>query len=312
MASGTGYWGWEDACDVLTESLRTNGLFHWGEIRDTVGEEAYGTMQWLRGDSRVWVVDHADIAPKPRRSMVDYARVDGAELGRPSSQLATIGAPEPVTPHSGDVPGHTCGMTDIDTMDYELAHHVHHRTLASVNDWFVRDLMVSFYDRIALDIERQIQKQVGRAHDEEFAFVGKGNSGTGTVATEAREPMGTNAITQAGIGVARSNPQVPFPHGLVCMISPEQAMQLFGNSSAKMENMSAGGISLVTSPAVKFGGSQNRFMNVVAANGSIRVALSGIEVDAVRQNAGTVIRARYSMGVRVEPHLAARIFSYRN
>lgn len=312
MASGAGHWGWEDACEVLTESLRTNGLFHWGEIRDTVGEEAYGTMQWLRGDSRVWVVDHADIEPRQRRSMIDYAHVDGAELGRPGSEHVAIGDPVPASPHAEEIPRPTCAMEDMETTDYELAHHVPHRTMGSVNDRFVRDLMASFYGRIALDVERQIQRQAGRVHDKELAFVGEKDPGITAVAPEVREPMEGSAITRAGIGVVRANPQVPFPHGLVCMISPEQAMQLFGNGSASLESMSADGIALVTSPAVRFGGSWNRFMNVVAASGSIRVALSRIEVDAARHDRGTTIRARYSMGVRVEPRMAARIFSYRN
>jgi len=277
-----------------------------------VGEEVYGSMQWLRGDSRVWVVDHADVEPKPRRTMIDYARVDGAELGRPGSQRAAIGDPVPVSPHAGEVPPVTCGVADIETMDYELAHHVPHRTMGSVNDWFVRDLMASFYGKIALDVEKRIQKQVGRAHDKEFAFVGKRDPGISTVAPEAREPMEGSSITRAGISVVRSNPQIPFPRGLVCMISPEQAMQLFGNGSARMESMSTDGIALVTSPAVRFGGSWNRFMNIVAASGSIRVALSRIEVDAERQDHGTIIRARYSMGVSVDLRMAARIYSYRN
>jgi len=71
------------------------------------------------------------------------------------------------------------------------------------------------------------------------------------------------------------------------------------------------GIGLVTSPAVRFGRSHDRYMGVVAARRSIRVALSRIEVEAVRQKRGTSIKARYSMGVDVEPGMAAKIFSYR-
>jgi len=313
-SAADGWWGWEDTCALLTTSLQRNGLFNWGEIRDVVGEEAYGDMQWTRGKNHVWVVRHGDIAPKPRRSLLDYAHTVGAGLhGTGTSRHVVI--EEPASGDSRpDMPEiePTCRMVKMGVRDYELSHYATRETINAAGVGFVRDLMVSFRDRIVRDMEREIQSQIGGASDDDFAFVdGSEKKGKNVAKVTIQDPLEAEKITNAGIRVVRKNPQIPFPHGLVCMISPEQATQLFGSSSVRMERMSAYGIDLVTSPAVKFSRNYDRYMNAVVAQRSLRAAISRIEVDTMRQKAGTLIRARYSMGASVEPRMAARIYSYR-
>ncbi|MDD9808587.1 MAG: hypothetical protein OXU25_01985 [Thaumarchaeota archaeon] len=313
MAPGADHgWGWEDTCAVMTASLQKNGLFHWDEIRDVVDEDAYARMQWARGDRRVWVVRHSDIAPRLRHTMLDYAHVAGAELrGTGPSRHVVAGEPAPCGEGQGE-PRPTCAMVEVEAADHELTHYVTHRMLGATGIGFVRDLMASFRDRIAMDVEREIQRQVGDAPDRDFAFVDASERRDRFVAADTvQDPLEAEKITNAAIRVVRNNPQVPFPRGLVCMLSPEQSVQLFGGGSARADGRGVFGIGTVTSPAVEFDRSRGRYVNVVAARNALRVALSRIEVEAVREKGGASIKARYCMGVSVDPRMAAKIFSYR-
>ncbi len=173
------------------------------------------------------------------------------------------------------------------------------------------DILVSFYDAIALQAESAVHNIVAKMNEENFADVVSMKQNSEIMKIAEEDPLDANKIADAASAIIRRNPDVPYPQGLVCMVSPAQAMQLFDESAVRADHLNVYGIDTIVSPAVGFNRDYHKYEAIVTPKKSILVALSLLEIDAVPDGSGTHIRAQYALGVTIDPSKAVKIISWR-
>ena len=300
---------WEELCKIMTGTIRRNGLFHWGEIRSVVSEDVYMQMQWLRGSDRLWVVDRNDVFPKPRTSMMDYATISRIGLYEKPRRRVLLKDPMRIQPRLTNPPNHpTCETVDVNISLHKLCHYVNSDTLNFVHDNFIRDLVLSFYDAVVHDVETEIYTKFLEIPDTSFAYVEENNKNHDCT-THTCMPLNHDMIGRASINITRQNPQVPFPHGLVCMAAPDPANRLFGQSIEHTEPGNIFGVDVIPSSALNHDPDPKKYLNMVTAKNSIHIGLSDLEITTICGSNGTSIVARYSVGVSIDPQMTAKIIS---
>lgn len=263
-------------------------------------------MQTRRG-GRVWLARHDDMGRGHRRSALGCARVAGSDLGAGSAERhVVLGRPVPPGGQGGP-PEATCGLARVSTADRELYHYVERAALKAAGDGLVADIAASFYGEIALDVEASLHGGITGEDESRLARVVRlprpGSRGM------REELLSADWIDDAAGDIIRGSPDVPYPGGLMCMVSPVQAMQLSAKSHDGRPR--AGGIHTVVSPVVDSGSQPDRYEAIVAAKRSVLVALSMVEIGAERVGDGTMLTARYSVGTSIDPAQAAKVVSWR-
>lgn len=295
-----------DVCKVMTVSLQRNGCFHWGEIREVLGEEAYAGMQRWRDPERVWVVRHGSIRRGTRATILDHATVmESGEYGYSTSRHTLPRAPSAGRPDSP-----TCDVVDMVMKNHELWHRLDPDAASYASPGFIEDIVRSFQGAMALTVEEEVCGLLSTMKDQKFAMVDY-DGRAAHIKDIDQAALDADMISKAGVAIARVNPEVAFPQGIVAMVSPEQTSQLHGGATAGIGAESVMGIDTVTSPAIKYGEEREGYAAIVAAKGSIYASLSPIEIHAERENGGIGIVARYAVGVAAKPGKAAKVFSYR-
>lgn len=299
---------WEETCRILTLSLKKYSTFHWEEIAAELGDDAYGGMQHQR-ENRVWVVDPASIEPRPRRSILDYASVGGAGIRCEDSGNVVIGLPASSPP--SDAPHMTCAPASMAVKTSTLTHAIDHKALKGAPAGLLRDIMGSFYSEITLSLEEAAYAELFKTDRNRLADVMEMERMSEPMTVRDEKPLSRGLIASAAAKISRKNRHVSFPDGLVCLASPEQAMQLIGDSAELARHMNVAGIDVLATPVIGFDQSRERHVAFVVAKRSIRVALSQVEVDASRTKNGIRIAAQYAAGVTVDPGEAVRVESWR-
>jgi len=302
--------GWARRCAALTGSLRRHGMFNWEEIREELGREECEDMQTQR-ESRVWLVDRADMGRGSRRTALDCAHVAGADLhGSPAEHHVLLGRPSDTTGQDYSVPSEATGrLARVETKDRSLVHYIGHKALKAAHAGLVGDIAMSFYSEIALNVEATIHGELERASESGLAEVVKMERRGSDMHMPPEDPLSADKIADAAAAVIRSNPDVPCPRGLFCMVSPEQAIQALDSGAGRRPRVY--GIDAVISPAVKFDTDYRRYTAMVAPKRSVLVALSMIEIDARREGDGTVLTARYAAGASIDPTQTAKVVSWK-
>ncbi|MDD9809062.1 MAG: hypothetical protein OXU25_04400 [Thaumarchaeota archaeon] len=295
---------WAGICRIMTRSLKRYSAFHWEEIASTVGEDAYGKMQHQRGN-RVWVVDAASIAPRPRRSILDHASVGTAGVHGEDSVHIVVGTPAPKASHM------TCSPVEMDVKTCTLVHSIDHRALKGAPEGLLQGIVDSIYSEITLGVEEAAYADLLKTDKSRLAGTVEMKRNSEPMTVKDEDPLEPGLVAAAAAKIARMHRHVPFPDGLVCLASPAQAVQLAWDSAGRARSMSVAGIDVLATPVIEFDQSYGRYVAFVASKRSIRVALSRIEIDAVRIDNGVRIVAQYAVGARVDPNEAVRVESWR-
>ncbi|MDD9808531.1 MAG: hypothetical protein OXU25_01690 [Thaumarchaeota archaeon] len=298
---------WAGVCRTLTQSLRRYGAFHWTEIASTVEDGVYERMQRQR-ENRVWVFDLASMDPKPRRSILDHARVEGAELYGEGSAHIEIGIP---VDYSLDVTHMTCVADSVKAEKRTLVHTIDRKALKGAPESLLQDVAGSFYEAITLGIEEAIYDELLKTDASQLSSVVSLEKKSDHMKIREEAPLSAGHVASAAANISRAHPNVPFPDGLVCLASPSLATQLIDGSTERARAMNVGGTDVLATPVIRFDQSYERHVSFVVAKRSVRVALSEVEVDVNRTDNRVSIVAQYAMGARVDPKQATRIESWR-
>ena len=300
---------WGELCDKMERAFRGNLPVEIG-LRGLLGD-AYDAHMPRRADGNpVWEVAYADIAPAPRRSMLDHSNVAMVGSHEPHHRFHLLDRmPQaPQDPENvSNIP--TDGEMRIDvTRMGTFWHHVDQNLLGAATGNIVRDAAVSFRDTMILCAERAIHGRL-RA-----AVAGSGllpsvlaGVAQGYDDVKITDTIGRNDIVYAAQEIVKATPQVAFPGDIVCMISPIQAMHLFAESSLDVSH-GIGGIDVIVSPAVGLDPTALHTA-LVAAKMSIGVAMSGLEVQIARTNDGIGLGAQFGVGANILPHMAVKVVS---
>lgn len=285
-------------------------MFNWEEIREELGKDEYEEMQTQR-ESRVWLVDHADMGCGSRRTALDCAYVAGADLhGKFAEHHVSLARPMVSTNYSGDFPPEvTCGIARIETTDHKLAHYIDRKALKAAPGGLMAYIVASFYAEIALRVEKSIHRELARGDESRLLAAMEMVRHGDRMSIRQEDPLSAEKIADAASTIIKHNPHVPYPQGLACMVSPAQAMQLPASTANGRPGVH--GIDTIVSPAVKFDDDRDCYEAMVAAKGSILVALSRIEIAADRVGDGTMLTVRYSSGVSIDPHQTVKVRSWK-
>jgi len=298
--------GFGDVCRVMTVSLQRNACFHWGEIREVLGERAYAGMQRQRGLERVWVVRHGGAGRGARGTVLDHAAVmESEDYGYAAIRNMLPHATSAARP---GMPAHDAhGMR---ATGHEQWCRLGPGEAGAAGPGLVEEIVKSFQGAAALTVEEEVCDIMSSTVDEGFALVSHGGSAV-RMAGNGRVALGAGMVSDAGAAIVRANPEVAFPQGIVAMVSPEQADQLREDATACMGAGKVHGIDVVTTPAIRYDEGIGGYAAIVAAKGSIRVSLSPMEIHASKEGGGVAIVARYGAGVAASPGKAAMVFSHR-
>lgn len=299
---------WAGICRLLTQSLKRYGAFHWTEIAAAVGDDVCDGMRRKREDSSVWLFDLASVDPRPRRTILDYVRVDEAELYAESFDHIEVGTP---SRSSLDVTHNTCSQAPLEVKRHTLVHTIDHKTLNGAPMRLLQEAVGSFYGEIALDIERAVYADLLSTDRSQLVTAMSMGRRSEPMAAREEDPLDAETVASAAAEISRVRPSVPFPDGLVCLASPSQAMQLVDGSTERARVMNVGGIDVLATPVIQFDQSHERHVAFVVAKRSIHVALSKMEVDVNRADNRVRIVAQCASGTRADPRDAARIESWR-
>ena len=298
--------GFGDVCKVMTVSLQRNGCFHWSEIREVLGEEAYAGMQRWRDPERVWVVRHGGAGSVARGTILDHATVmESEEYG-----CATTRHTLPRAPSSARPDGPTCDVYDMKIANHEQWHRLSPGAAGSARPGLIEEIVRSFREAVAMEVEEEVCGILSSMPDERFALVDY-DEYAARITDIDQTALSANMISGAGAAIARVNPEVAFPQGIVAMVSPEQASQLHGDATVELDAGSVQGIDIVTSTAVRYDKKAGGYAAIVASKGGIYVSLSPMEIHAFKEDGDICIVARYGVGAAVKPGKAAKVFSYR-
>jgi len=276
----------------------------------SVGREAYEDMQTQR-ESRVWLVDHAEMCRGSRRTALGCAHVAGADLhGGAAEHHVLLGRPSDTTGQDYSAPSEATGrLARIETEDRSLVHYIDSRALKAAHAGLVADVAASFYAEISLNVEATIHKMLERESESRLAEVVEMEREGSDMHMPPERPLSADKIADAAAAVVRRNPDVPCPRGLFCMASPEQAIQVLDSGAGRRPRVY--GIDTVASPAVKFDTDRRRYAAMVAPKRSVLVAMSMVEVSAERVSGGTVLTARYAAGASIDPPQTAKVVSWK-
>lgn len=300
--------GWAETCRTLTRSLKQYGAFHWTEVASAVGDDVCDGMRRQRGDSSVWLLDLASVDPRPRRSVLDYARVEEAELYGKSFAHVEVGAP---VDYSLDVAHMTCATAPLKVGKRTLVHTIDRRALNEAPESFLQDVVESFYGAITLGIESAVYSELFKTDARQLASSMTLEKKSDHMKIREEHPLDASHIATAAAEISRVRSHVQFPDGLVCLVSPSQATQLIGGATERARAMNVGGIDVLATPVIKFDQSYERHVAFVVAKRSMHVALSRMEVDVDRTDNRVRIVAQCAVGARADPKDAARIESWR-
>ena len=292
---------------MMTVSLQRHGHFHWGEIRNALGEGVYAGMQRWRDPDRVWVVRHGSAGPVGRGTMLDHATVLDAEgHGGGPGRHAVLYAP------TGERPKwDTCVAVITEGATHRHWHKIGPGVTSVTHPWLVEEIVRSFQGAMALNVEEEACKVLATMQEKDLALVDYDELEAGC-REQDRSGLDAARIARAGARIARTFPDVAFPRGVVAMMSPEQASQLSGDAATSAGGASVRGIDIVASPAIEYDEGREGYAAMVAAKGSIYVSLGPMEIHAAKEEDGGIgMVAQYVMSVALKPAKIAKVFSYR-
>ena len=301
---------WGELCSKIEGTFR-DGLPVKAGLEEALGDAYPAHMPRRAGGNPVWEVAYADIAPAPRRSMLDHSNVARVELHNTAHRFHLL-AREPVElPDPANSPG---GPTD-DVMQIDVSkkgvfwHHVNQNLLNNATGNIVRDIAASFRDTMILCAENAIHDclEVVGIDKQLLPPVYTGNARESRD-VKSKDVISRNDIVCAARTIVKENPHVEFPGDIVCMISPIQATHLFAEYPLDVSH-GIGGIDVIVSPAVGLIQSDEPHTALVAAKGSVGVALSGLEIKIVRTDDGVGLGAQFSVGAALSPHMAVKVVS---
>lgn len=307
----------EALCGLLTEHLRSRGSpgglseknNFWVWLKDELGDEEYGRQVFRHGSGEhSWRVWHAEMSPGPRCYVIDYADVEQVEMGETTSRrhlaLDWINA-------DNIIEGTRSRIVEIKCeKPVEVSHRLGNGAAMAAERNIAHDVMMSFHAAMATCVEAQVCRKFFKAHkDGKLAVTMKAKGTSGREGASAGGVLAAGDILDAAAKIAQKNPQVPFPRGIVCVLSPEQAVQLFNDPEVHVDSMDVCGIDMVVSPVMSSNGDSTARFAMVVAKRSISVAASRIEVRIHKNGDGEMLRAKYMTGVEINPKMTAAVVS---
>lgn len=255
-----------------------------------------------------WTVPLRRIAPRPRRSVLDYAKVREVSAHYSSWQRAAPWRPGRSQPASRD--GARAGVEVIGVeiaIQRPLVLDVTPEMVARDGGNVVRDVLASMRDEILLDVERKVRERLAGAKREDGLGYDLHIQNTRERGSYDKVPLGARHILEAGRGVARACPHASFPRGLFCLLTPSQALQLLREGSLDTRSMSVRGVDAVVSPLAGNRTDLEEHSAMVAVKDSVSVAMSRVRI-RITQDAGVCgIEASYDMGAEIVPRMTARL-----
>jgi len=113
-----------------------------------------------------------------------------------------------------------------------------------------RDVFASMRDEILLDVEGEARARLADTSTKSGLAYELYLQNTRKRGSYEKATLGARHILDAGRRIAGACPQVPFPGGLFCMLSPSQAVQLFHEGTFGVKSMSVCGVDVVVNPPV--------------------------------------------------------------
>ena len=147
---------WGELCDKIEGTFRGSLPVKIG-LEEALGDAYSAHMRRGAGSNPVWEVAYADIAPAPRRSMLDHSHVAMVGSHEPHHRFHLLDRTPKVPQDPENVSNiPTDGEMRIDvTRMGTFWHHVDHALLGAATGNIVRDAAVSFRDTMILCAERQ-------------------------------------------------------------------------------------------------------------------------------------------------------------
>lgn len=305
MGSPIGSW------EELTKSI-TGAIMAGSDVWQVIKEPPETVRLAADGRSPEWSLPIGRIAPRPRRSILDYAEVREVGMHYTSWQRAAPWRPGRAPPMPQD--GARAGVEVIDvkiSTRRSLLHDVTREMLSRDGGNVVRDVLASMRDEILLDVESEVRARLASTKREDGLGYDLHIQNTRQRGDYDRVPLGARHIIEAGKGAARACPHASFPHGLFCLLSPSQALQIMREGTLDTESMNVCGIDVVVSPLAGRRTDMEEHSAMVAVKGSVSVAMSAAKVK-ITQDAGVCgIEASYDMGAEIVPRMTARLVTER-
>lgn len=300
--------GCKTSWEHLTRSI-TTALSGTGSIWDAIRKET-GSPGEIRDEtgakSPVWLVPFARITPPPRRSVLGYAEV--SEIDPRHAAWRRVAPPRPAPGSAGPEDDLRQGAWTTEAGSCELRSLLQSvpRDAASLEGRnIVRDAFASMRNEALADVEREVRKSLAGVKGDGLAYeLHLQNTRQGS---DEKASLRARHVLNAGRRLTEGRSQVPFPHGLFCMLSPSQAAQLMLEGTLDAGSMSVCGIDIVVSPVVGHRTDLEARSAMVASRGSVDVALSKAEVRIVKDAKACRIEMEYAVGAEIAPHMTARI-----
>ena len=300
--------GWDAICYSITGAFRS-GEPMWPAVRGILGD---GAGELGEGGAVSWQVPIGRIAPTARDSVIDYASVTevGADAGGTHARIA-LGAPHRTREALGVKAGtrtHRVVETEFSVQE-GIWHNVSQDALAEDGSNVARDMLASIRDEVLLDVERAVRSSLVRSDGPMLARTLRMDDKRRTRDVGESGALEGADVLRAARAIADANHGTRFPHGLFCVASPRQARLLFDSNDLWAGEMEVDGVSVVVSPA--FGDATGTGWDsvLVAARGSVSVALSTLEVIIGNSGGECRIGARYAMGASIDPAMSAVIIT---
>lgn len=305
----------ETLCGLLTRHLKSRGApgglsetnSFWAWLKEELGDEEYERQVFTNGNGEHgWRVWHAEMSPGPRYYVIDYADVGQIEMGETTSRrhriLDWINA-------NNFVEGTKSRIVEIECeRPVEISHRLDTGAAMSTERNIAHDVMMSFYSAMATCVEAQTCRKFLEAYrDGKLASTVHSKDKSGHGGADAVGVLTASDVVDGAAAIARKNPQVPFPRGIVCVLSPEQAAQLLNDPAVRIDSMDVCGIDMVVSPAMNNSGDSEARLAMVAAKRSIYVAASRIEVKIRKGGDGEMLSGKYRTGVEINPRMASAV-----
>lgn len=301
---------WEELTRSMTGALA--GIKDvWAVVEDAIDSP---DEIWRKENeqSPVWSLRLGRITPRPRRSILDYARVMEGTSYHISWQRVMPWRPARNPEMRGDDP--QSGTWNIEVRGdarRSLLQVVDRNATARDGGNVVRDAFASMRDEVILDVEREVRARLAGTGKEDglaYELYLQNTRGRGSY---EKVSLGARHVLDAARRIVEGCPQVPFPHGLFCLLSPSQAVQLLREGTLDADRMSVCGIDVVVSPVVGDRTEIEDLGAMVAAKGSVGIAMGTAKVRMVQGSEECNIGLQYSMGAAITPRMTARIVTER-
>lgn len=296
---------WEGLTRSMTAAL-AGAVPVWEAVRKGMG--SLGEIRQDEGaESPVWSVPIDRITPPPRRSVLDYARVREVEPDYVIWHKLIPPRPVDVSESSGS-PGPGPWITEEGhSARRSLLQEVELEAVPRGGQDVMGEVFASMRDEVLADVEGEARKALaGAERGDGLAYENRLENTRGPGSYE-KVILGARHVLDAGRSLAEGSPQVAFPHGLFCLLSPSQAVQLMLDGALDAGRMSVCGIDVVVSPVLGGGMGPEALGAMVAAKGSVDVALSKAEIRMVTDARACRIEMGYAVGVKLCPRMTARI-----